>query len=111
MKYTFLQETSSKMLFRHIKEVENCARFIIGNYFKTVKNMPIIILSLQLDTILSTEDTFSFSVHTFSEKYPNDMFWHVSIPTKTFDTCDEEWTENIEDVLHEVKTTYSSKFK
>lgn len=111
MKYTFLPEASSNMLLRHIKEVENCARFIIDNYFKTVKNMPLTIYSLQLDTMLSTEDTFSFSVRTFSEKYPYEMFWNVSIPTKAFDTCDEEWTENIEDVLHEVKTTYSSKFK
>lgn len=106
MKYTFLQEASSKMLFRHIKEVENCARFIIDNYFKTVKNIPIKILSLQLDTTLSTENTFSFSIRAFSENYVNDMILCVSIPTKAFDTCDEEWTENIE-----VKTYYSSSFK
>ena len=111
MKYTFLPEASSKMLYRHIKEVECCARFIIDNYFKTVKNIPIKILSLQLDTTLSTEDTFSFSIRAFSENYVNDMLLDVSIPTKAFDTCDEEWTENIEDVLHEVKTTYSSQFK
>ena len=106
MKYTFLPEASSKMLFRHIKEVENCAMFIIDNYFKTVKNIPIKILSLQLDTTLSTEDTFSFLIRVFSENYAHDIFLYVSIPTKAFDTCDEEWTENIE-----VKTYYSRRFK
>lgn len=106
MKYTFLPEASSKMLYRHIKEVENCARFIIDNYFKTVKNIHIKILSLQLDTLLSTENTFSFLIRALSENYANDMFLDVSIPTKAFDTCDEEWTENIE-----VKTYYSSRFK
>lgn len=111
MKYTFLPEASSKMLYRHIKEVENCAMFIIDNYFKTVKNIPIKILSLQLDTTLSTENTFSFLIRALSENHVNDMLFDVSIPTKAFDTCDEKWTDNIEDVLHEVKTTYPSKFK
>ena len=95
-KYTFLPEASSKMLLRHIREVEHCARVIIDNYFKTVKNMPITILNLQLDSALSTEDTFLFSIHTFSEKYANDVFWDVIIPTKAFDTCNEEWTDDIE---------------
>lgn len=95
-KYTFLPEASSKMLLRHIREIEHCARVIIDNYFKTVKNMPITILNLQLDSALSTEDTFLFSIHTFSEKYANDVFWDVIIPTKAFDTCNEEWTDDIQ---------------
>ncbi len=110
MKYTFLQEASSKMLFRHIKEVENCARFIIDNYFKTVKNIPIKILSLQLDTTLSTEDTFSFLIRAFSENYVNDMLLNVSIPTKAFDTCDEEWTENIEDAYRNMENATKYNF-
>lgn len=99
-KYTFLPEASSKMLLRHIREVEHCARVIIYNYFKTVKNMPITILNLQLDSALSTEDTFLFSIHTFSEKYANDRFWDVSIPTKAFDTCNEEWADDVQLIEH-----------
>lgn len=97
--YIFLPEASSKMLLRHIREVENCASVIIDNYFKIVKNIPITILSLHLNSALSTEEDFFFSIHLFSEKYENDMFLNISIPVKAFDTCDEKWTSNIKEIF------------
>lgn len=97
-KYTFLPEASSKMLLRHIREVEQCATVIINNYFKTVKNMQVTILKLVLDSAASTEETFSFLILTST--HTNEKLWNVSIPIKAFDTCNEEWTDNINFVEH-----------
>ena len=91
MKYTFLPEASSKMLYRHIKEVEYCAAEIFKNNYKRFHNKKECIVSIcKLDTEISNEVEFVFFMHVIDHKN-NRINYHVRIPVEAFDTCNEHW--------------------
>lgn len=90
--YTFLGETSTKMMLNYIIEVEFCAKAIIDNYFKTVLKEHYEILNITLNSNLCTDESFSFSfsVSIATSDFSKTTNIEVDIPTKAFDNCDEK---------------------